>query len=310
MDIRNATTIMKRRLSQRGWWKLFGLNTAISLAAGLLVTILLELLKTPEATGLAGLDTRATLEGICGILESAVAIALPFWEIGTVYLCLQLVRKEETGMPSLLQGFRRFGPVLRLLLMKFLILMGATFALMYITLNVVASLPQTAEATALLQPMLESGQVVEMEPVLEILLDTMLPVLLVLMGLFLLVYLFITFRLRWAEYAIMSDDTYQATAAIRGSWRLTKGNCKKLLLLDLRFWWFYLLDAIVLAVGYLNLILPSAGISLPIDTSVSEWLFYGIYLVLRLVVYTFLYPRMKITYAAAYDILTQRTPEE
>ena len=312
MEMRNLPALAKQRLSQPGWWKLFGLHTAVSLGAGLIVSILGAIISStmPEATGLSGMDTRSALESVRSLLESAVSLALPFWEIGLVFLSLQFARKEQTTPASLLQGFRRFAPVLRLLLMKFLILLGITFALTYITMNIAASLPQTAEAAALLEPMLTSGQALETEPVVQILLDTMLPVLLIFLAVFLAVWLFVTFRLRWAEYAVMSDDTHQATAAIRGSWRLTGGNCKKLLLLDLRFWWIYLLDALVLAVFYLEWVLTSVGIPLPLDPGVFSWVMYGLYLVLRLLVYTFLYPRMKVTYCLAYDALTQRLSEE
>ena len=310
MNLRNTPTLAKQRLSQPGWWKLFGLHAAVSLGAGLLVSLLGLFLTAPEATSLGGMDTRMTLESIRSLLESAITLALPFWEIGLVYLSLQYARKESASCRSLLQGFRRFAPVLRLLVMKFLILLGVTFGMTYIMTAVIAARPETAEAAALLTPMLESDQMIELEPVLSILVDTMLPLLLIFAGLFLLVWLFVTFRLRWTEYAIMSDDTFRATAAIRGSWSLTKTHFLPLLKLDLRFWWIYLLDGLVLAIFFLEWVLSAVGVPLPLDPGVFSWLMYGLYLVLRLLVSTFLYPRMKVTYALAYDALTQRLSEE
>lgn len=301
-----------RRLDRPGWFRLFGLSAAVSLGAGLIGSLLGLVLDAMigDAGGLSGLETRSMLESIRSLLESGISMALPFWEIGLVFLSLQLARGEETETGSLLQGFRRFAPVLRLLLLKFLILMGATFALTYLFTAVAAYLPGTEEAATQLLPLLESGEAIDPEPVLAIMADTMLPAILLFVGAFLLVWVFISFRLRMAEYAIMSDDTHRAMAAIRGSWYLTKGNCSALLRLDLGFWWIYLIDGLVVGIFYLEWLLPAVGVPLPLDQTTLSWVAYGLYLVLRLVTYTFLHPRMQVTYALAYDALTHRTSEE
>jgi hypothetical protein len=59
--------------------------------------------------------------------------------------------------------------------------------------------------------------------------------------------------------------------------------------------------------GYLDILLPLCGISLPLDKDVAFFLFYGLHIVLQLILAYCFKSRVAVTYAAVYDAL--REPE-
>lgn len=317
MNIRNGAKLCaeaKRRLDQPGWYRLFGLHAAVILGANLLVFLLRIALDAgmADAGGLSGMGTRSLLDSIGSFVETVVTILLPFWQLGLVYLSIQFARKEATDKQTLLHGFRRFKPALRLMLVELLFMMGAAVVVSQVLVYVMMLMPQMEQAVQQMTPMLESGEAIQPEAVMELMeqmLQTMLPAVLLCVAVFMAVWLFLSFRMRLAEYMIISGDTDRAFFAVRSSWRMTRGNCFALLRLDLRFWWLYLMDGLMMALLYLDLLLPAMGIYLPIDPQVFSWAVYLLYLVLRLAVDTFLLPKRHVTYALAYEALAHPAEE-
>lgn len=317
MNIRNGAQLKaaaKNRLDQPGWYRLFGLHAAVTLGASLLVFLLSIALEAGMADtgGLSGMGTRSILDSIGSFVEMVVTILLPFWQLGLVYLSIQFARKEATDKQTLLQGFRRFKPALRLMLVELLFMMGAAVVVSQVLVYFMMLMPQTEQAMQEMAPMLETADAIQPEAVMEmmdLMLETMLPAVLLCVAVFLVVWLFLSFRLRLAEYMIISGDTDRAFFAVRSSWRMTRGNCFALLRLDLRFWWLYLLDGLMMAMLYLDLLLPAMGIPLPLDPQIFSVSSYLVYLVLRLAVDTFLLPKRHVTYALAYETLAHPTVE-
>ena len=96
--------------------KLILIHSGALLALTLLLTVVDYLLEKGIGTtgGLSGMGLRSVLETVQTTLYVAQAVVLPFWQIGYVFVTMKLARGEQTGMTGLLEGFRRFGPVLRL----------------------------------------------------------------------------------------------------------------------------------------------------------------------------------------------------
>ena len=88
---------------------------------------------------------------------------------------------------------------------------------------------------------------------------------------------------------------------------MMKGNCLKVMRLDLSFWWYYLLSFVATAVAYGDVLLAWAGISLPWSETVGYFLFYGIYMVIRFGLFYFFLARVTAAYALTYDVIRPRS---
>ena len=89
-----------------------------------------------------------------------------------------------------------------------------------------------------------------------------------------------------------------------------KGNKRRFLRLDLSFWWYYLLLFLASLLCYGDLVLAMLGVSLPLSSSVSYFLFYALFLAAQFGIYWFCLSRVEVTYALAYDSLRPKEPED
>ena len=104
--------------------RLMLIHSGVALGASLLLAILNYIINwqiRTNGSGLAGLDLGIILDTVSMVLQYAVTILMPFWTIGLSYAVLRIARGKAAWPQALLEGFRRKGPVLRLLLMQGLI---------------------------------------------------------------------------------------------------------------------------------------------------------------------------------------------
>lgn len=291
--------------------KLFFLHTAVALGITALMALSDLLLAhfIADTGGLAGIQTRAILSTIQSVLQLAGSVALPFWQIGLLFGCLQLVRRVPARPRDLTEGFRRFVPVLRLLLTEGLIWIAVCIACSYAGSMLFILTPLSQGFMEQLAPIAESGDMAALEAFLydEAALQQLLPSLagfaVVLFILICAVCIPLAYRMRMTNYIVMDKPFHGAFAAIRESFRLTKGSCLALLRLDLSFWWYYLLDGIILLLYNLDWLLPSLGVQLPLSQDAAFWLCYGVYILLQLALITLAGPKVQTTYAATYEAL-------
>ena len=138
MDDRNLNTLpgrADRLLSQAPYSpkRLALLHAGVALGISLLATVLnLFLSRQIDATGgLAGMGLRSVLSTIQSVLELAGSLALPFWEMG-IFAAAFLWASAQAAQPEVLpEGFRRFGPVLRLRLLQAILLVVLFMVLIY-----------------------------------------------------------------------------------------------------------------------------------------------------------------------------------
>ncbi len=240
------------------------LHTGVTVLFSLLFSILTWLLDRgmTDAVGIGGLALRSALESAQLILSLGGNLALPFWQIGFLYAALQCCRREVPGPGSLLHGFRRFGPVLRLNLLAVAIVMAVIFASSYVSSAIFMFTP-------LAEGMLESMEVLLVNNPQADILD-LLPnaqwLLLLNLVVMLAVGLPLYYRFRLCEYALM-NGAVGAVPALRLSAALTRRRKMALFRLDLSFWWYYLLQFLVSALAYSDLLLGALELSGP-------WLFW------------------------------------
>lgn len=259
--------------------------------------------------GLSGLGTRTMLATVQQVLQLSEQVLIPFWQIGYLYAMLRICRGEPAGPETLFTGFRRFFPFLRLHLIQFASYAGVALACSYVAGNVIFFTPWGSNMMDSLIPLLSESEAVDMavleEAIMAAMDQIMIPLLAIFGVLFLAIGVPMYYRYRMAQYLLMDDPRMGALAALRTSRYMTRGNRVALLWLDLSFWWFYLLDGMVTALWFGGSLLPLLGISLPWSEGVSQFIFYGLYMVCQLGLYLGFRNRVEVTYAHAYSALRQ-----
>lgn len=291
--------------------KLSVIHSSLIVGIALVLSLLSVILSQGIAGtgGLSGIGTRNLLQTAESALQLAYTFLIPFWQVGIVFAFLCIIRSQPAQPQTLLRGFARFGPVLRLMLVELMILLGVGFAAAYtssfIALGFSPKLMEILEpiAVAMAQdPYLNPTEMLLELPPTE-LLNAMLPMLVIFFILYLGAAVFFGFRTRFATYLVLDDPQVGAFAAIGRSFRMTHRNCGALLRLDLSFWLYYVLQALAVAITYLELFLPAeaGGVWLPV-------ILYAIYGAGTLALDWFMRPMVEATYALAYESLKNPLP--
>lgn len=312
-DRHSLKTEAQRHLAETAFdpGKLILLHTGAAALLLLLITAINFVLdnQMESAVGLRGLDTRTVLATIQSVLESVSTIALPFWNMGYTFAVMGWIRGKAVTPRTLLDGFRHFGPVLRLQLLRSLLFGGLATLCFYPSMIIFMLTPLANPMVEALMPIAETATVADMEKLMadpavtEALAQATLPMLLVFGIVFILAALPMFYRLRMSEFALVDAPKAGAFAAMRQSRRMMKGNCLALLRLDLGFWWFYVLEALLTVVCYGDVLLPMVGVELPFSSTVAFFLFYVLNLAGQVALYWWKKNPITATYAVAYDAL-------
>ena len=130
-----------------------------------------------------------------------------------------------------------------------------------------------------------------------------LPAVLIFLGTYLLLSIPLFYRTRLADLALMENPKAGAFAAIHKSFALTKRNCKRLLKLDLSYWWYYLLSVLVIGIASADVLFP-----LPMDANTAFLVFYVLYLLAEFALRMWTLNRVQVSYILLYDDLTPWQP--
>ena len=292
------------------------IHTGVSLGISLLVSLLdLYFAKMIANTGgLGGIGTRSILQTVQSIVDLLAVVLLPFWNISLIRASLCWVRGERAEFPTLLEGFRRFRSVLGV---KFFTL--ALYIVLWIALCQVGTtlFMLTPYADGLMEVtdsmMTESGffdpEVMMSEEFMQQYITAAKPLLIFLGAVFLVGAVIIWYRIRFADFAMM--DGNRSFRSMLHSFRITRRSSFAMFKIDLRFWWFYLLQGLTVLVCYGDAILPALGVNLPMSEDVSYVVFYAVGILLQLLLLWGFQAQVSATYALAYDRLTAKaqTPE-
>ena len=297
--------------------KLTAIHAGIAAVASLVVALLTYLLDIGigETTGLGGISKLAALETAQTVLRTAITILGPFWSLGFISAVIHLARGQMATPHTLLSGFRRWGAALRLMILEALIYCIATFSTMQLGAYIYALTPASNEFYKLMGQL----SVVDAEALYNLVAtldyNTMIRLFLGMLPFFfllpLVVVILLSYRLRLAQFLLMDDNRIGARLAIAISIRLTKKNCLRLFALDLRFWWFYLLEMLVQIVCYGDLLLPMMGVELAMSPVLTSFLFYALAMACQVGLYAWQKPRVFTAYALFYDdLLPRQNPEQ
>lgn len=287
--------------------KLIMFHTGITIAISLLGTVLNFLIskQIDNTGGLGGLGMRSMLSTLQSVLQVAVAVLLPFWEAGFCYATLRLARNEEAAPDSLLQGFRRFRPLLRVTLMQGLIytLIGilSFFLSYYIFMLTPLSDPlfSIIENTHLDTTMLQTEIMLDDATVLAIT-DAFVPMMVIWLVLFGVAAFFLSYRFRMATFLALEHPELRAMETLRLSTYQLRGNMVSLFKLDLSFWWFYLLNILFTALAYGDYVMALLGKPMPISADAAYFVFLILSLACQGGLFIWARNQVEVTYAKFY----------
>lgn len=293
------------------------IHTGVTLLFTLLLAVVNYLLEQQIGStgGLSGIGTRSVLETVQSVLQLAQSILLPFWQIGYLYYTLKLAQGEDYGTSALTEGFRRFNAVLRLKLLTACMMLLVMIASSYAATSVFMLTPWSDPLMEALMPMMTDPEAMMDPNAMLTLYDSLplssiVPLMVLFVGCFLAAFIFVYYRIRMAELWLMDHPGRGAFAAIINSFKMMNRNCVATFKIDLRFWWFFVLELLITLLLYADVLLTALGIVLPFDPNVGYLICLGAYLVAQMALYLWKQNEVSVTYAHLYEALkpSEQTP--
>lgn len=295
-----------------------GIVTALSLSVAALSMILSD--RINDTGGLGNLGLRSVLSTAKTVLPMVQSLVFLGLEMGHTTMALRVSRGESVSKDILFGGFRRFFPLLRAKLSLGFIYLGLAMVSLYLSIYLFLMLPASTEFYAIMMPVMESisaqGGVLTQEAIVSLdqaaittAYDALIPLFLIFALVFALVFIPAHYRYRMVIYRLIDHPRPGVLRALFESRVMMRRNRFALFRLDLGLWWFYALQALILAVCYGDMLLPLLGITLPMSSTASYFLFLGLSLALQFAGFYFCMNRVAVTYATAYGALLPKEEE-
>ncbi len=290
-----------------------GLTMGLSLLS-LIVRYVLGL-QIDQLGGLSNLSRRSMLSAVQSMLPLVVSLVVMCIEVGYIAAMLRIARGQYASPNTLRLGFDRFWTLLRCSILQGLIYGTLILAAVYAAAMVFVMSPWGTAFMEQVSPLMANVSLLNPQMVIDdatamALIPTMIPMFLMIAVAVCLLVIPTVFRFRMANYVIIDKPGKGALFALRESKKMMRGNCRKLLKLDLSYWWYFLLLLAISSVGNMDLYLASFGVKLPMSADAAYFLFYIAYLALQLAAYYFLRNRIEVTYALAYDSIKPEEPKD
>lgn len=288
------------------------LYSSLVVGIGLINLLLQDLVSSQIANtgGLANMGFRSFLSSVSTFLPVVCSILTLCLGFGYAGGMLRISRGQYASRNALRTGFERFWPLVRMKLLQGCIILGASMAAFYLSIMVFLLSPLSDSFTQMLEPYLSGGSLLGGSGTIQIdtaALDQLSWLMLPILGIFLVVFLAfvlpIVYRYRMADFVLLDHPEAGALYALRESRQMMQGSRFGLFRLDLSFWWYYVLLFLANALAYGDWLLSFAGITLPLSSNVSFYLFALLSLAANFLLYYLLYNKLNVTYALAYGEL-------
>lgn len=320
MDICNTSEIKAaalRRLTDAGQAKrIAAIYAGVTLGLSALVTILGLVLEAmmSGATGLGGMGRRTILSSIQSMLPWVVGLITMCVELGYQAAMLRVARGQYASPQTLRLGFDRFWVLLRCILLEGVILFAIAFGGIYIATMLFMLTPFSGRVMEVLSPVLEDVTLLSPEMVLDEalydqLMQAMIPAFVMCAIVVAAAAIPVLYRLRMARFVIIDKPGIGALAALRESRKMMKGNCLRLVKLDISLWPYYIGCVFASLLCYGDVLLPMMGVRFPWSDTVSYYLFFALYLAVQFAVYYFLKNQAEVAYSIAYDSIRPKEPK-
>ena len=320
MDICNTSEIKAaalRRLTDAGQAKrIAAIYAGVTLGLSALVTILGLVLEAMMSgtTGLGGMGRRTILSSVQSMLPWVVGLITMCVELGYQAAMLRVARGQYASPQTLRLGFDRFWVLLRCILLEGVILFAIAFGGIYIATMLFMLTPFSGRVMEVLSPVLENVTLLSPEMVLDEalydqLMQAMIPAFVMCAIVVAAAAIPVLYRLRMARFVIIDKPGIGALAALRESRKMMRGNCLRLVKLDISLWPYYIGCVFASLLCYGDVLLPMMGVRFPWSDTVSYYLFFALYLAVQFAVYYFLKNQAEVAYSIAYDSIRPKEPK-
>lgn len=270
--------------------------------SSLVVTVVQDLLDSQisQTGGIQNIGTRSMLTTADTVLTIAQLLLVMCLTLGYTGSMLRIARGQYASPNSLKAGGERIWVLLRTRLLQMLIMTAAAFALCFLVVNVCLLTPLSNRVIAVMGTV-SAEELLSNGLALMALYSAMLPIILIYLVALVPLLWYFSCTYRMVDYLLIDRPQLGAFGALRESRRMMQGNMKMMLRVDLSFWWYYLLQALVSVLVYLNMVLAPFAIGLP-----PEVLYWGtvvLYLAADFALRYFFSNKVAVTYALFYDSL-------
>lgn len=274
----------------------------IAALSSLVVTVVQDLLdsRISQTGGIQNIGTRSMLTTADTVLTIAQLLLVMCLTLGYTGSMLRIARGQYASPNSLKAGGERIWVLLRTRLLQMLIMTAAAFALCFLVINVCLLTPLSNRVIAVMGTV--SAEVLLADDLALIgFYSAMLPIILIYLVALVPLLWYFSCTYRMVDYLLIDRPQLGAFGALRESRRMMQGNMKMMLRVDLSFWWYYLLQALVSVLVYLNMVLALFSIGLPPE--VLYWSTVVLYLAADFALRYFFSNKVAVTYALFYDSL-------
>lgn len=270
--------------------------------SSLVVTVVQDLLDSQisQTGGIQNIGTRSMLTTADTVLTIAQLLLVMCLTLGYTGSMLRIARGQYASPNSLKAGGERIWVLLRTRLLQMLIMTAAAFALCFLVINVCLLTPLSNRVIAVMGTV-SAEELLSNGLALIALYSAMLPIMLIYLVALVPLLWYFSCTYRMVDYLLIDRPQLGAFGVLRESRRMMQGNMKMMLRVDLSFWWYYLLQALVSVLIYLNMVLALFAIGLP-----PEVLYWGtvvLYLAADFALRYFFSNKVAVTYALFYDSL-------
>lgn len=270
--------------------------------SSLVVTVVQDLLDSQisQTGGIQNIGTRSMLTTADTVLTIAQLLLVMCLTLGYTGSMLRIARGQYASPNSLKAGGERIWVLLRTRLLQMLIMTAAAFALCFLVVNVCLLTPLSNRVIAVMGTV-SAEELLSNGLALMALYSAMLPIILIYLVALVPLLWYFSCTYRMVDYLLIDRPQLGAFGVLRESRRMMQGNMKMMFRVDLSFWWYYLLQALVSVLIYLNMVLALFAIGLP-----PEVLYWGtvvLYLAADFALRYFFSNKVAVTYALFYDSL-------
>lgn len=270
--------------------------------SSLVVTVVQDLLdgQISQTGGIQNIGTRSMLTTADTVLTIAQLLLVMCLTLGYTGSMLRIARGQYASPNSLKAGGERIWVLLRTRLLQMLIMTAAAFALCFLVVNVCLLTPLSNRVIAVMGTV-SAEELLSNGLALMGLYSAMLPIMLIYLVALVPLLWYFSCTYRMVDYLLIDRPQLGAFGVLRESRRMMQGNMKMMFRVDLSFWWYYLLQALVSVLVYLNMVLAPFAIGLP-----PEVLYWGtvvLYLAADFALRYFFSNKVAVTYALFYDSL-------
>jgi len=310
MDVRNRRALKesaRQRLDTALYdpKKLILIHTGVTIAASLIATTINFILtKQIETTGgLGGLGMRSMLSTVESVLKLFILVVMPFWEVGFCFATMNIARGKEAAPQSLLEGFRRFWPLLKAYLLQGFVYLGVAIISYFLSFQIYLFTPLSNSMFDLVSSLdLTSPEIALTldDATLLAIMDAYTPMLLIFLAVFLLAVLFVSYRFRMVNYLLLDHPGMGAREALHLSRYQMRGHKADLFKLDLSFLWFYLLQVLASVIAYGDYLIAFFDIPIGFSAEVAFFVFLLLSLACQGILYYQARNKVEVTYATFY----------